>query len=437
MPRGRRVGDHEVVRAAAAVPARALRQLPDLGDRDQLLGARRGGDEVLEGRRAREHLQAGAADLPREPLLERLPGVDRDRPQVLGQLDLGLRDHPLAAERARDAVLLRDLADDRAAAGVGRREAQRSGHRRLPDAALPGDVQEAPVPQECFHRMGRMTMGAMDPSLSAAYDACRRLQLRHDPTYYWATRRLPADVRPATHALYGYVRTADQIVDGPDRPATPDARRAALDAWEDELLGGRSHAPGGGRARRRRRAPRAAARRARPVHALDAGRLRAGADRHLGGAARLHGRLGGVGRPDHGAAARRARAPSRRLRPPRPGVPARELRARRARGLHARPHLPPRRGSRAARRRRGRLRAAARDPGAARARRPAGRSRAGAVRGRRAGRGGRARVGADRHPDRVRGVRARARPRRGRRRRRPRAARRRARWDLAALLVRR
>lgn len=58
---------------------------------------------------------------------------------------------------------------------------------------------------------------------------------RHDPTYYWATRRLPADVRPATHALYGYVRTADEIVDGPRRPADPAARRAALDAWEAEL----------------------------------------------------------------------------------------------------------------------------------------------------------------------------------------------------------
>jgi len=78
-------------------------------------------------------------------------------------------------------------------------------------------------------------MGAMEPDISAAYEACRRLQLRHDPTYYWATRRLPADVRPATHALYGYVRTADQIVDGPRRPATPAARRAALDAWEEEL----------------------------------------------------------------------------------------------------------------------------------------------------------------------------------------------------------
>ena len=58
---------------------------------------------------------------------------------------------------------------------------------------------------------------------------------RHDPTYYWATRRLPADVRPATHALYGYVRTADELVDGPRRAATPEARRAALDGWEAEL----------------------------------------------------------------------------------------------------------------------------------------------------------------------------------------------------------
>jgi 15-cis-phytoene synthase len=81
-------------------------------------------------------------------------------------------------------------------------------------------------------------MDVMDPAITAAYEACRRLQRRHDPTYYWATRRLPADVRPATHALYGYVRTADEIVDGPDRPATPAARRAALDAWEAELRDG-------------------------------------------------------------------------------------------------------------------------------------------------------------------------------------------------------
>jgi phytoene synthase len=81
-------------------------------------------------------------------------------------------------------------------------------------------------------------MDVMDPAVRASYEACRRLQRRHDPTYYWATRRLPGDVRPATHALYGYVRTADEMVDGPDRAPTPAARRAALDAWEEELLAG-------------------------------------------------------------------------------------------------------------------------------------------------------------------------------------------------------
>ena len=77
-----------------------------------------------------------------------------------------------------------------------------------------------------------------DPVLSQSYEACRRLHRRHDPTYYWATRRLPRDVRPATHALYGYVRTADEIVDGPRRLPSPAARRAALDAWESALRDG-------------------------------------------------------------------------------------------------------------------------------------------------------------------------------------------------------
>jgi 15-cis-phytoene synthase len=77
-----------------------------------------------------------------------------------------------------------------------------------------------------------------DATLAASYETCRRMHRRHDPTYYWATRRLPAEKRPATHALYGYVRTADEIVDGPHRPEDPDARAQALDAWEAELDAG-------------------------------------------------------------------------------------------------------------------------------------------------------------------------------------------------------
>ena len=64
------------------------------------------------------------------------------------------------------------------------------------------------------------------------------MQRRHDPTYYWATRGLPRDVRPAVHALYGFVRCADEIVDGPDRPDEPQARRDSLDALESELESG-------------------------------------------------------------------------------------------------------------------------------------------------------------------------------------------------------
>jgi 15-cis-phytoene synthase len=81
--------------------------------------------------------------------------------------------------------------------------------------------------------------GLQGTELRRAYARCRRMQLRHDPTFFWATSRLPRDVRPAVHALYGYVRGADELVDGAARPGDPDARRAALDAWEAALMEGR------------------------------------------------------------------------------------------------------------------------------------------------------------------------------------------------------
>ena len=73
------------------------------------------------------------------------------------------------------------------------------------------------------------------------------MQRRHDPTYYCATMRLPRHVRPAVHALYGFVRGADQLVDGPRRPPDAAARRRALDRWQAELekgmASGRSRHP--------------------------------------------------------------------------------------------------------------------------------------------------------------------------------------------------
>jgi phytoene synthase len=69
--------------------------------------------------------------------------------------------------------------------------------------------------------------GITDPALRAAYTACRVLNARHGRTYFLATRLLPKARRPAVHALYGFARYADEIVDdlGSDRS---DAAQAEL-----------------------------------------------------------------------------------------------------------------------------------------------------------------------------------------------------------------
>ncbi|QEC49627.1 phytoene/squalene synthase family protein [Baekduia soli] len=86
-----------------------------------------------------------------------------------------------------------------------------------------------------------------DAHVRESYARCRAVQRRHDPTFHVATQALGRDVRPAVHALYGFVRGADEIVDGPDRPPTAQDRREALDAWqatlEDGLATGHSDHP--------------------------------------------------------------------------------------------------------------------------------------------------------------------------------------------------
>ncbi|CAM5525027.1 Phytoene/squalene synthase family protein OS=Streptomyces tendae OX=1932 GN=GUR47_22590 PE=4 SV=1 [Streptomyces tendae] len=77
--------------------------------------------------------------------------------------------------------------------------------------------------------------GITDPDLRAAYARCRLLNARHGRTYFLATRLLPAGRRPAVHALYGFARWADDIVDDTGSAATPAERAAALDRL-DRLL---------------------------------------------------------------------------------------------------------------------------------------------------------------------------------------------------------
>ncbi|WP_059010660.1 phytoene/squalene synthase family protein [Streptomyces specialis] len=80
--------------------------------------------------------------------------------------------------------------------------------------------------------------GITDPVLRDAYRRCRRLNARHGKTYFLATRLLPAARRPAVHALYGFARRADDVVDDLAGGATPEERAAALDGLAARLAAG-------------------------------------------------------------------------------------------------------------------------------------------------------------------------------------------------------
>ena len=72
----------------------------------------------------------------------------------------------------------------------------------------------------------------------ASYRRCRDLHRRHGRTYYLATRLLPAWKRPHVHALYGFTRYADEIVDG----AAGDRERRLRD-WSASFLAGLAGEP--------------------------------------------------------------------------------------------------------------------------------------------------------------------------------------------------
>ncbi|MGQ5263163.1 phytoene/squalene synthase family protein [Micromonospora sp. ZYX-F-536] len=82
----------------------------------------------------------------------------------------------------------------------------------------------------------------MDTNLIAAYDRCRELHRRHGRTYYLATRLLPAWKRRHVHALYGFTRYADEIVDRTE-DLPPAERAARLDDWANRFVAGLHGAP--------------------------------------------------------------------------------------------------------------------------------------------------------------------------------------------------
>ncbi|MGW5382467.1 phytoene/squalene synthase family protein [Nocardia sp. NPDC003963] len=71
--------------------------------------------------------------------------------------------------------------------------------------------------------------GIHGTELRRSYTACRALNARHGRTFFLATRLLAPDQRPAVHALYGFARRADDILDSLDPAAGPADRAAALE----------------------------------------------------------------------------------------------------------------------------------------------------------------------------------------------------------------
>ena len=72
-------------------------------------------------------------------------------------------------------------------------------------------------------------------SLAESYELCRRVQKAHSRTYYFSTQFFPPHVRPRVHALYAFMRYADEIVDNPGA-TNLEEQLDGLEAFERETM---------------------------------------------------------------------------------------------------------------------------------------------------------------------------------------------------------
>jgi len=72
--------------------------------------------------------------------------------------------------------------------------------------------------------------------LKQSYDECKRLNSLHGKTYYLATLLLPQNKRPYVHALYGFARYADEIVDDLASTLSPQEKADVLRTWSSGVL---------------------------------------------------------------------------------------------------------------------------------------------------------------------------------------------------------
>jgi len=78
--------------------------------------------------------------------------------------------------------------------------------------------------------------GITDPDLRASYEECKRLNALHGKTYFLATLLLPKAKRPFVHALYGFARYADEIVDDLASELSIEEKAQSLSTWGDGVL---------------------------------------------------------------------------------------------------------------------------------------------------------------------------------------------------------
>ena len=78
--------------------------------------------------------------------------------------------------------------------------------------------------------------GVRDPALREAYRRCRTINAEHGRTFFLATRMLAPEQRPAVHALYGFARRADDILDDFDPIISMEERADQLHRLATQLF---------------------------------------------------------------------------------------------------------------------------------------------------------------------------------------------------------
>jgi 15-cis-phytoene synthase len=80
-----------------------------------------------------------------------------------------------------------------------------------------------------------------DPDLRSAYRRCREINATHGRTFFLATRLLAPEQRPPVHALYGFARYADDILDDLNPSLDTAMRAARLQELSDKFFARGEH----------------------------------------------------------------------------------------------------------------------------------------------------------------------------------------------------